>query len=375
MRVVIVNYGGDFVAGQEPETVLDGLRGLTGWVEAVRDAGAEVTVVQGFHRDARVRREGTDYIFVAGRFTPRMSRRRVPFGLHRAVARLEPEVVHLNGLLYAHQARFLRRRLPRGCPLVLQHHGEPPDRGWARWVQRWGLAAADGFFFTGRDTAAPWRRLIRPGQRVFEIMEGSSSFAVAERTDARAASGLAGQPVFFWAGNLDANEDPLAVLSGFELALEELPGARLYMAYRFAPLLTEVRERIAASQRLRNAVELIGTVDYERMEVYYNSADFFLQGSHKEGSGFALADALACGAVPVVTDIPSFRFMTASGDVGALWPPGDVQALTSAIFELAGRPIEPQRRAARELFEQRLSFDVIGQQAFDAYHELRRALG
>ena len=101
MRVVIVNYGGDFAAGMEPEAAIDALRGLTGWAEAVRGAGAEVTVVQGFDRDGRLRRAGVDYVFVAGRFTPRLSRRRLPRRLHRAVARLEPGAVHVNGLIYA----------------------------------------------------------------------------------------------------------------------------------------------------------------------------------------------------------------------------------------------------------------------------------
>ncbi len=380
MHLVIVNYGGDVAAGTEPEAALDGLRGLTGWAEAVRAAGARVTVVQGAHSAARLRRVEVDYVFVAGRFAPRLPRRHMPFRLHRAVRRLKPEAVHLNGLLYAHQARFLRRLLPGGCPLVLQHHGELPDRRLPRYLQRWGLAAADGFFFTGLETAAPWREcgLIRPRQTVFEIMEGSSRFSPGDRAASRAASGLTGRPVFLWAGNLDANKDPLTVLSGFERALGELPDARMYMAYRYHSLLGEVQQQIASSPLLRDTVELLGTVAYERMEGLFNSADFFLQGSHKEGSGFALVDALACGTVPVVTDIAPFRFMTAAGPgagsaSGALWPPGDAEALSSAILGLARRPVEPQRRAARALFERRLSFEAIGRQAVAAYRELREA--
>ncbi len=375
MRLVIVNYGGDF-AGAAPEAALDGLRGLTGWAEAVGFAGAEVTVVQGADRDARLRRAEVDYVFVAGRFVPGMSRRRIPLRLHRVVARLEPEAVHLNGLLYAHQARCLRPLLPSGCPLVLQHHGEPPDRGLARGLQRWGLKAADGFFFTGLETAAPWRErgLTHRRQRVFEIMEGSSRFAPRDRPAARSATGLTGEPVFLWAGNLDANKDPLTVLAGFERALTEMPKARLYMAYRHHPLLDQIRRRLADGP-LRQAVELVGAVTYERMADLFNSADVFLQGSHKEGSGFALADAMACGTVPVVTDIAPFRFMTAAGPggpaCGALWPPGDSEALATAILELARQPIEPQRRTARELFERRLSFEAIGRRAFTAYRELR----
>ncbi len=372
MRVVIVNYAGD-VAGRSPAAALDAPRPLTDWAAAVRDAGAAVTVVQGFDRDARLRRDGIDYVFVAGRFTPRMSRRCLPFRLHRTVRRLEPEAVHVNGLLYAHQARCLRGVLGAGCPVVLQHHGELPDRGVAGWVQRWGIAAAGGLFFSGLEISATWRerRLIPPRQRVFEIMEGSSHFHPAERATARAASGLTGRPVCLWAGNLDANKDPLTVLAGFERALPELPEARLYMAYRHQELLAEVRRRIAESPLLRGAVELLGAVAYERMEGYFNSADFFLQGSHKEGSGFALADALACGTVPVVTDIAPFRFITAGAQVGALWPPDDADALASAILKLARHAIEPQRQAARALLEHRLSFEVIGRQAVAAYRELR----
>ena len=59
----------------------------------------------------------------------------------------------------------------------------------------------DGFFFTGREGAEPWQqqRLIRSRQRVFEIMEGSSPFQLADRGEARAETGLSGQPVFLWA--------------------------------------------------------------------------------------------------------------------------------------------------------------------------------
>ena len=60
------------------------------------------------------------------------------------------------------------------------------------------------------------------------------------------------------------------------------------------------------------------------------AADVFVLGSHREGSGYSLIEALACGLPPVVTDIPSFRSLTAAGAVGALWPCGDARALGDA---------------------------------------------
>lgn len=373
LRVVIVNHGGDFAASADSDAVLAQLRTLTDWAEALATAGADVTVVQGAHRDERLSRRRVDYRLLAGPFTPYLSRRRIPFRLHRVVARLAPDVVHLNGLLYGLQARFLRRALPPGTALVMQHHGEPPDRGLAAIVQRWGLRAADGFFFTATEMAEPWRArgLVRRHQPVFPIPEGSSRLRPMERQAARAHTGMTGDPIFLWAANLDPNKDPITILEAFEAVLQDLPKARLYMAWRRGSLLAEVQRRLAESPILAGAVELLGTLPYERLEPIFNSADFLLQGSNRESCGFAIADALACGTVPIVTDIPAFRALTANGSHGALFPPGDPAALRQAILTVTRRPLPPQRQAARKHFERHLNFPSIAQQATRAYRQLR----
>ncbi len=371
MRVVLLNFGGDFSQLSTPDAVLDALRTLTGWATGLAAAGAEVIVVQGFARAARLERRGVRYEFVAGPFSPYLARWRIPWRLLWRVRQLDPQVIHLNGLLYGVSARVLRALLPRDCPLVLQHHGEMPGRPWAG-ITRWGLDAADAFLFTGRATARPWldAGLISNLAKMYEIPEGSSDLACTPRAQARALTGMHGAPIFFWAGNLDPNKDPLTVLAGLEPILVEHPDARFYLAFRHDSLLGAVRQKIAASPALERAVELLGGLPYSQLGPYFNSADVFVQGSHREGSGFALLDALACGVIPVVTDIPSFRFLM--GDrVGALWPPGDAHALTHAVRQVLAQPLEPQSQAAHERFRAHLSFAAIGQQAHAVYQELR----
>src|SRR5438876_111648 len=56
---------------------------------------------------------------------------------------------------------------------------------------------------------------------------------------------------------------------------------------------------------------MLGHVLHFRLAAFYSAADLFVLGSHDEGSGYAVLEACACGASPVVTDIPSFRRMTA----------------------------------------------------------------
>jgi glycosyltransferase involved in cell wall biosynthesis len=105
------------------------------------------------------------------------------------------------------------------------------------------------------------------------------------------------------------------------------------------------------------------------LDAVSNSADVFVLDSHHEGSGFALAEALARGVVPVVTDIPSFRVMTGGGTVGTLWPPGRPDALADALRATSGRA------PARAIFDERLSWPAIGRAAVAACVDAISAAG
>ncbi len=113
------------------------------------------------------------------------------------------------------------------------------------------------------------------------------------------------------------------MLDGLEMSLARLPEATLTMIYSAEDLLPAVQDRLRESPALRRCVRLVGRVPHRLMPAFYSAADLFVLGSHHEGSGYALLEALACGVAPVVTDIPAFRVMTAEGSLGALWTPGD----------------------------------------------------
>src|SRR6185295_19645288 len=98
-----------------------------------------------------------------------------------------------------------------------------------------------------------------------------------------------------------------------------VPDATLSMVYSESELLDDVQRRVKNSAALRQRVRLVGAVPHERMAAFFSAADLYVGGSHHEGSGYALIEACACGAVPVVTDIPTFRLIT--GGAGALWSP------------------------------------------------------
>jgi glycosyltransferase involved in cell wall biosynthesis len=124
--------------------------------------------------------------------------------------------------------------------------------------------------------------------------------------------------------------------------------------------LPQVQQLIASDPALQQRVTLLGRVPHERIEQLMRAADLFVLGSHREGSGYALIEALACGLPPVVTDIPSFRALTAGGTVGALWPCGDAPALTAALQKVAAHCGAATRAAVRAHFERELSSTALG---------------
>jgi len=338
--------------------------------------GARVTIVQAAWQDDASEIDGVACHFVreerpllclpGGR-----SLRRPPHRLFERIALLSPEVIHFDGLVLPQVLRGLARELP-SVPILAQDHGTKVPRGWRRWYWRWGFAPLAGVTFTARAQAEAFKTtgILRRDLPVFEVIEGSSPFVPGDQTSARAATGLDGDPCLLWIGNLDSNKDPLMVLEAVERATA-IPNARLHMCFRHAPLLDDVRAR-AASPRLAGRVVLHGEIGYPDIEAYLRAADFLVQASHVEGSGYSLIEALACATTPLVTDIPSFRRITGEGEFGALVPVGNASVLARALETWSLRDRAELRRRAREHFDRRLSFDAIGRQLLFAYEQTRR---
>jgi glycosyltransferase involved in cell wall biosynthesis len=162
----------------------------------------------------------------------------------------------------------------------------------------------------------------------------------------------------------------MTVIEAFSRAIQRLPQARLWLCYQNAPLLDRLRMRLAANSMLASRVHLLGPVGHEHVELLCRAADFFMLGSRRESCGYALLEALACGATPIVTDIPAFRAITANGAVGTLCKAGDADAFAAALVSLAGCSIEALRARAILHFKSELSFQVLGKKLLAAYEAI-----
>ena len=354
----------------EPEALLAAWPTLGEVAEAASQAGAEVTVVQAFHRAARLERGGVRYRFVPEPALPGAAGGLWPWRLAREVAACAPEVIHVNGLEFPWHTRVLSGL---AAPVLVQDHASMAGRGPN--LRRWGLARIAGAAFTDAAQAEPFQRCgeLRPDLPVFSIPESSTRFSPGERGEARARTGLDGDPAVLWVGRLIPKKDPMTVLAAVERAAAVLPGLRLWCCFQEDDLLAQVTARIAASPVLAARARLLGPRPHVEIEILCRAADLFMLASHFEGSGYALIEALACGAAPVVSDIPSFRRLTGDGRIGALAPIGDVDAFARGLIDLAGRPRAELRREVVAHFGRELSFEAVGRKLVGAYASLLEA--
>ena len=353
--------------GLAPAEVLERWPSLVDIAEVVATSGTRVSVIQAAACEARIARNGIDYHFIdiRGLDTARSRGRRFA----AALAGIKADVLHANGLGFAEDAFAVARCLPRP-PILFQDHADRPPRWWRRPQWRRWYAAVAGVAFTSAGLARPFVRagLFGPSTRVFEIPESSSRFTSGDQEQARAESGLYGDPCLLWVGHLSPGKDPLTVLEGVAQATLHLPRLQLWCAFGSAPLMEAVRRRIRRDPRLAGRVHLLGKVAHARVETLMRAADLFVSGSLSESCGYAALEAMACGTVPVLTDIPSFRALTDGGRTGMLWPCGRPDRLADALVRAATDRPAPARIRAH--FDAKLSFAAVGCRWSEAYAQL-----
>jgi glycosyltransferase involved in cell wall biosynthesis len=122
------------------------------------------------------------------------------------------------------------------------------------------------------------------------------------------------------------------------------------------PLLQSLRD-LARNLDLEERVLFPGYFCPAMVAWYLRGADVYVSASKSDGASSSLFEAMACGAFPVVSDIPGNRDWIESGVNGYLVPVGDVEAFASAIGRALASP-ELRQEAANlnlNIVKQKLS--------------------
>jgi glycosyltransferase involved in cell wall biosynthesis len=267
--------------------------------------------------------------------------------LAHALARWQPDVVVAH---YVPNYGFLGA-LTRRRPLVvaawgsdLLRVGSDPLRQWrARHV----LTRADLVIADSGNLAAAAHALGAPADRLLALPWGIDLARFALPPGARTPRLLVQTRMHERVYGVET------VIEGVAPILAQQADARLVIAgdgHRRGPL-----ERHAARLLPAGHFAFVGKLEPQALARLLQLADVYLSASRSDSTSVSLLEAMACGALPVVSDIDGNREWVADGEGARLFRAGDPADLTRALRAALSDPAWAQatRAANRRVVEAR----------------------
>jgi glycosyltransferase involved in cell wall biosynthesis len=150
-------------------------------------------------------------------------------------------------------------------------------------------------------------------------------------------------------GELIARKRTADLIAAVSRILPARPDLRVAIVGE-GPLEGELR-RLAAELGAAEAVEFCGFRD--DVDAVYRATRIFVLTSAYEGLSVAMLEAMASGAVPVVTDVGELGRFVRDGESGRVVPAGDVEALAAALEDLLASPALTASLAAEAVADAR----------------------
>lgn len=289
-----------------------------------------------------------------------------PAALGREVR--EADVVWLHGWQgWEMKAALLTARILLRPVLIRGENwdGAMPDGpGWRGVVKRAALKAlfglCQGFLAIGGRNAQYYARLGVTPDRVFSMPYAVDNgffarHAAAAPPDLRSRLGLPeGRQVVLYAGKLSRRKHPYTLLAAWRKAFPT-PDDR--------PLLVFVGDGEMAAEltaAVGEDVHFLGFRNQTEMPALYALADVFVLAAEREAWGLAINEAMACGTAVIASTQCGAAHDLVDGQVGAVVPPGDVEALAEALRRVLPHAQDLGEQARRRIESWDFSADLRG---------------
>lgn len=242
----------------------------------------------------------------------------------------------IDGLAYGAMPEALIERFERPV-IALCHHPLALENGIS-------ATRAEALYASERQALARARHVIVTSPMTAKILNGDFGVPEGKITVARPGATRKGRA----SGSGSARLDVLAVGSvvprkGYHILIEALSRLKarnwrlsIVGAVRAPDCAAALEAQIIAAG-LQDKVRLLGAVNEKALDSLYDHADLFVMSSLFEGYGMVLAEAMARG-LPIVTTTGGAASDTVPEGAGLKVPPGDAEALASALEQALADP-------------------------------------
>lgn len=249
------------------------------------------------------------------------------------------DIVHVHGTRANTNVMWAARRL--GLPLIYTIHGWSFHDGLNPLIKRARIAAekfitrkaqvnicvSDSNRETGIKTFGRFDSVvIKNGVNPVKFNPG------AEYPDVKAAYGIAAdQLVIGYIARMTLQKDPVGMLEGFSLALQQYPQMKLLMIGE-----GELKEAaLEAARRLNLTDHVIFDNFRQDVPAVLKGVDIYCLPSLWEGFPIGVLEAMAMGKAVIASDVDGTREAVQDGDNGLLVPAKNSETLAAAIVKLA----------------------------------------
>ncbi len=174
-------------------------------------------------------------------------------------------------------------------------------------------------------------------------------FSPRARSKARKAIGFNGKLLIIHTRSWEPRYGVDIALNGFKKALASNPAMHMLMLGGGSQ--SAYVHRFVEENGLSDHVDFVGYLSNEKLAQYYRAGDIYLSASHVDGSSVALLEAMGCGCVPVVSDIPSNLEWVRNDVTGWSFKDGSAEKLAEKLVKAGHTDLKNLRTAVREKIE------------------------
>lgn len=151
--------------------------------------------------------------------------------------------------------------------------------------------------------------------------------------DLRGELGLGSAQVILSVRRHEAIYDVQTLIRAFQPVSRAFPSARLLIGGGGS--LTSTLQDLASASGIADRTVLLGELAQDELAELYRTADIYVSTALTDGSSISLLEAMACGAVPVVADVPGNR-QWVDDSTGSRFAAGDATGLAEVLIRALG---------------------------------------
>ena len=293
------------------------------------------------------------------------------------------EVVHIHDF----QLLLIYRNIPRGIPVILTWH-IPFIDSISKHLKQFlikHMKEFDKVIFSSEEYAKSAVKAGLPADKVEIINPIANTNLFKPKKYGNEVRDLYNIPkdcrIILCVQRIDSKSGHVQLINAMPKIIKKFPNVKLMFVGGESLTSKISKERQKYEQEVHDLIKNLnlgeyiiftGSIDYEKLPMYYNSADIVTLTSKNEGFGLAVTEGMACGKPIIGTNVPGIALQVRDGVNGFLVNVGDAEKTAEKLLDLLNNQSLMERMSNESLRIVKSNFEMS--KGIDKHYKLYRKL-